>query len=162
MNAPLVQRALWLAGITLIAALVALAITRRDAGGNRNLPRAIAVPGTKNGYYTAKAAPYGPTAGHRRTACGKPFLATTEGVAHPVLPCGVRLYMGERRWNGAPQQHHPHQPEFDQFQSPGPARHPDDPVALRQIAARLRVADPVRGLRIQCRTNKDAKGACVR
>ena len=32
MNAPLVQRALWLAGITLIAALVALAITRRDAG----------------------------------------------------------------------------------------------------------------------------------
>jgi rare lipoprotein A (peptidoglycan hydrolase) len=92
-NASLVQRALWLAGITLIAALVALAITRRDAGSNRNLPRAIAVPGTKNGYYTAKAAPYGPTAGHRRTACGKPFLATTEGVAHPVLPCGVRLYI---------------------------------------------------------------------
>jgi rare lipoprotein A (peptidoglycan hydrolase) len=92
-NAPLVQRALWLAGITLIAALVALAITRRDAGSNRNLPGAIAVPGTKNGYYTAKAAPYGPTAGHRRTACGKPFLATTEGVAHPVLPCGVRLYI---------------------------------------------------------------------
>jgi rare lipoprotein A (peptidoglycan hydrolase) len=92
-NAPLVQRALWLAGITLIAALVALAITRRDAGSNRNLPGAIAVPGTKNGYYTAKAAPYGPTTGHRRTACGKPFLATTEGVAHPVLPCGVRLYI---------------------------------------------------------------------
>ncbi|MEN3311677.1 MAG: rare lipoprotein [Actinomycetota bacterium] len=93
MNAALVQRALWLAGITLVAALIALAITRRDAGSNRNLPGAIAVPGTKNGYYTAKAAPYGPTAGHRRTACGKPFLATTEGVAHPVLPCGVRLYI---------------------------------------------------------------------
>jgi rare lipoprotein A (peptidoglycan hydrolase) len=92
-NAPLVQRAHWLAGITLIAAIVALAITRRDAGSNRNLPPAIAVPGTKNGYYTATAAPYGPTAGHRRTACGKPFLATTEGVAHPVLPCGVRLYV---------------------------------------------------------------------
>jgi rare lipoprotein A (peptidoglycan hydrolase) len=92
-NAALVQRALWLAGITLVAALIALAITRRDAGSNRNLPGAIAVPGTKNGYYTAKAAPYGPTAGHRRTACGKPFLATTEGVAHPVLPCGVRLYI---------------------------------------------------------------------
>jgi rare lipoprotein A (peptidoglycan hydrolase) len=92
-NAALVQRAVWLAGITLIAGLVALAITRHDAGSNRNLPSAIAVPGTKNGYYTAKAAPYGPTAGHRRTACGKPFLATTEGVAHPVLPCGVRLYI---------------------------------------------------------------------
>jgi rare lipoprotein A (peptidoglycan hydrolase) len=89
----LVQRALWLAGITLIAAVAALAITRRDAGSNRNLPGAVAVPGTKNGYYTAKAAPYGPTAAHRRTACGKPFLKTTEGVAHPVLPCGVRLYI---------------------------------------------------------------------
>ncbi len=93
MNPPLVQRAAWLAGITLIAALIALAITRRDAGSNRNLPGAVAVPGTKNGYYTAKAAPYGPTAKRRRTACGKPFLKTTEGVAHPVLPCGVRLYI---------------------------------------------------------------------
>jgi rare lipoprotein A (peptidoglycan hydrolase) len=89
----LLQRALWLAGITLVAAVAALAITRRDSGSSRNLPGAIAVPGTKNGYYTAKAAPYGPTAAHRRTACGKPFLKTTEGVAHPVLPCGVRLYI---------------------------------------------------------------------
>jgi len=93
MTAALVQRAFWLAGITLVAAIAALAITRRDAGSNRNLPGAIAVPGTENGYYTAKAAPYGPTAAHRRTACGKPFLPTTEGVAHPVLPCGVRLYI---------------------------------------------------------------------
>jgi rare lipoprotein A (peptidoglycan hydrolase) len=92
-SAPLVQRAVWLAGITLIAAIAAVAITRRDAGSSRNLPGAIAVPGTENGYYTAKAAPYGPTAAHRRTACGKPFLPTTEGVAHPVLPCGVRLYI---------------------------------------------------------------------
>ena len=93
MSPQLVQRALWLAGITLVAAVAALAITRRDAGSNRNLPGAVAVPGTKNGYYTAKAAPYGPTAAHRRTACGQPFLKTTEGVAHPVLPCGVRLYI---------------------------------------------------------------------
>jgi rare lipoprotein A (peptidoglycan hydrolase) len=92
-NPALVQRAVWLAGITLIAAIAAVAITRRDAGSNRNLPGAVAVPGTKNGYYTAKAAPYGPTAARRRTACGKPFFKTTEGVAHPVLPCGVRLYI---------------------------------------------------------------------
>ena len=93
MSPQLLQRALWLAGITLVAAVAALAITRRDAGSDRNLPGAVAVPGTKNGYYTAKAAPYGPTAAHRRTACGQPFLKTTEGVAHPVLPCGVRLYI---------------------------------------------------------------------
>jgi len=92
-NTTLVQRAVWLAGITLVAALAALAITRRDAGTNRSLPGAVVVPGTKNGYYTARAAPYGPTATRRRTACGKPFLKTTEGVAHPVLPCGVRIYI---------------------------------------------------------------------
>lgn len=97
MNSSLVQRAVWLAGITLIAVIAALAITRRDAGSNRNLPGAVVVPGTKNGYYTARAAPYGPTATRPRTACGKPFLKTTEGVAHPVLPCGVRLYI---RFNG--------------------------------------------------------------
>lgn len=93
MNTTILQRAVWLAGITLVAAIAAVAITRRDASGNQNLPGAVVVPGTKNGYYTAKAAPYGPTASHRRTACGKPFLKTTEGVAHPVLPCGVRLYI---------------------------------------------------------------------
>jgi rare lipoprotein A (peptidoglycan hydrolase) len=92
-NSTKLQRAVWLAGFTLVAAIVAVAITRRDASGNRNLPGAVVVPGTKNGYYTAKAAPYGPTASHRRTSCGKPFLTTTEGVAHPVLPCGVRLYV---------------------------------------------------------------------
>jgi rare lipoprotein A (peptidoglycan hydrolase) len=93
MNSIVLQRAVWLAGITLVAAIVAVAITRRDASGTGGLPGAVVVPGTKNGYYTARAAPYGPTASHRRTACGKPFLKTTEGVAHPVLPCGVRLYV---------------------------------------------------------------------
>jgi rare lipoprotein A (peptidoglycan hydrolase) len=89
----LVQRGLWLAGITLVATISAVAITRVNSGSNKRLPGAVVVPGTENGYYTARAAPYGPTAGHRRTACGEPFLKTTEGVAHPVLPCGVRVYI---------------------------------------------------------------------
>jgi rare lipoprotein A (peptidoglycan hydrolase) len=89
----LVQRAVWLAGITFVAAIAAVAITRRDAGRHAKLPGAVAVPGTANGYYTARAAPYGPTASHRRTSCGRPLLETTQGVAHPVLPCGVRLYI---------------------------------------------------------------------
>jgi rare lipoprotein A (peptidoglycan hydrolase) len=88
-----VQRAVWLAGITLVAALAAVALTRRDAGDDRVLPGAVAVPGTKNGYYSTRAAPYGPTASRRRTACGQPFTKDTEGVAHPVLPCGVRVYI---------------------------------------------------------------------
>jgi rare lipoprotein A (peptidoglycan hydrolase) len=92
-SSTLLQRAVWLAGITFVAAIAALAITRRDAESNRRLPGAVVVPGTKNGYYSAKAAPYSATRSHRRTACGQPFLKTTEGVAHPVLPCGVRVYI---------------------------------------------------------------------
>jgi len=88
------QRAIWLAGICFVAAIAAVAITRRDKGSSiENLPSAVAVPGTENGYYTGRAAPYSPTAAHPRTACGQPFTDTTEGVAHPVLPCGVRLYI---------------------------------------------------------------------
>jgi rare lipoprotein A len=83
----------WLAAITFVAAIAALALSRRDADGRENLPGAVVVPGTESGYYTARAAPYGPTASRRRTACGRPFLKTTQGVAHPVLPCGVRLYV---------------------------------------------------------------------
>ena len=93
MRSTLVQRGLWLAGIALVATISSVAITRVNSGGAKKLPGAVAVPGTENGYYTARAAPYGPTAGHRRTACGQPFLKTTEGVAHPVLPCGVRVYI---------------------------------------------------------------------
>jgi rare lipoprotein A len=93
MRPTLAQRAAWLAGVTLVAALVALAISRRGGESRPELPQPVAVPGTKNGYYSARAAPYGPTARHRRTACGEPFTKTTEGVAHPVLPCGVKLYV---------------------------------------------------------------------
>jgi len=29
----------------------------------------------------------------KRTACGQVIEPRTEGVAHPVLPCGVKLYL---------------------------------------------------------------------
>jgi rare lipoprotein A (peptidoglycan hydrolase) len=93
MSPALLQRAIWLTGICFVAALAAVAITRRGSGNAHTLPGAIAVPGTKNGYYSGRAAPYSPTDAHTRTACGEPFLSTTQGVAHPVLPCGVRLYI---------------------------------------------------------------------
>jgi rare lipoprotein A (peptidoglycan hydrolase) len=89
----LVERASWLTGVCFVAVIAAVAITRHGSRHGNKLPGAVPVPGTKNGYYTARAAPYSPTRAHRRTACGEPFLATTEGVAHPVLPCGVRLYV---------------------------------------------------------------------
>jgi len=85
------QRVVWLAGVTLVAAVAALALTHRDAGGKEATPGAITVPGV--GYYTARAAPYGPTASHRRTACGEAFTKELQGVEHPVLPCGVKIYL---------------------------------------------------------------------
>src|SRR5438034_4286418 len=42
-NTTLLQRAVWLAGITLVAAIAAVAITRRDASGNQSLPGAVVV-----------------------------------------------------------------------------------------------------------------------
>jgi hypothetical protein len=91
LNPSHLQRIVWLAGVTFVVGIAALAIARRDAGGNDSLPGAIPVPGI--GYYTARAAPYGPTPSHQRTACNVPFTKDTQGVAHPVLPCGVKLYI---------------------------------------------------------------------
>jgi len=87
------QRIVWLAGITLIVGVAAIALGRRESGGSKTIPDAIPVPGTKGGYYTARAAPYGPTPSHSRTACGQPFTEDTLGVEHPVLPCGVKVYI---------------------------------------------------------------------
>jgi len=93
-SAPFVQRAVWLVGICFVAVIAAVAITRRhDDSSLKNLPKAVPVPGTKNGFYTGRAAPYSASPAHPRTACGQPFTTATQGVAHPVLPCGVRLYL---------------------------------------------------------------------
>jgi rare lipoprotein A (peptidoglycan hydrolase) len=88
-----VQRAVWLVGVCFVAVIAAVALTRRGGSSDTNLPGAVPVPGTKNGYYTGRAAPYSPSAAHPRTACGQTFTDKTQGVAHPVLPCGVRLYI---------------------------------------------------------------------
>lgn len=93
MTPRILQRTLWLAAATLVLGIAALAIARRDAGGSHPIPGAVPVPGTVNGYYTGRAAPYGATPGHTRTACGEPLTASTEGIASPVLPCGVKVYI---------------------------------------------------------------------
>ena len=86
MRTGIIQRTAWLAAIALLVGLAALALAHRSGGHE-------AVPGGVGTYYTARAAPYGPTPSHRRTACGEAFTAQLEGVAHPVLPCGVKLYI---------------------------------------------------------------------
>ena len=89
MSSAVVQRAAWLAAVTLVVGLAALALARRSGGGagHENVPGAIGPS------YAARAAPYGPTRSHRRTACGEPFTPKLEGIAHPTLPCGVKIYI---------------------------------------------------------------------
>jgi rare lipoprotein A len=85
MRLGLAQRQAAFAGIALLTAAVALALTsgRKDES---TLPPAI-------GSYTALAGSSGSAAFGHRTTCGQILGPKTEGVAHPVLPCGVKLYI---------------------------------------------------------------------
>jgi peptidoglycan lytic transglycosylase len=87
MTHALALRALGLAAVAFVAAVAALALFgSADASSNGKLPEPVT-------WYTAKAAPYGPTAGHTRTVCGEKLDGRTLGVAHPVLPCGVKIFI---------------------------------------------------------------------
>ncbi|MER3409724.1 MAG: hypothetical protein C4306_06430 [Thermoleophilia bacterium] len=89
----LAQRALALAGAALLAAVGALAM-RGEEGREPApaLPQPALVPG--EGWHAERAgvSPAPPPQG-RRTACGWTLRPTTLGVVHPVLPCGVKLYV---------------------------------------------------------------------
>ncbi|MDX6511350.1 MAG: rare lipoprotein [Gaiellaceae bacterium] len=83
---PLALRALALGGVAFLAGVVALAVH----SGTRKEPAAL--PPAVH-WYEVKATPYGPTPGHRVTACGQRLDAQTLGVAHPVMPCGIKIYI---------------------------------------------------------------------
>jgi hypothetical protein len=84
------QRLLVLGGLALVCGLVAVgAVARADSGGG-SLPEAVEAPG--EGWYEALAVPRRSTA-TVRTACGYRLTSTTQGVGHPVLPCGARIYI---------------------------------------------------------------------
>jgi Lytic transglycolase len=80
------QRLAALAGIALLAAVVWIVVAPGRHHKNRTLPPAV-------GSYTALAGSSGVIAYGKRTACGQVIGPRTEGVAHPVLPCGVKLYL---------------------------------------------------------------------
>jgi rare lipoprotein A (peptidoglycan hydrolase) len=86
-NAPLAQREIALAGVALLAVVLAVALTRPGQDGEAAGP-ARAPTGE---WYRALAAPYSFPPGTRRTACGQPAGPRTLGLAHPVLPCGAKI-----------------------------------------------------------------------
>ena len=87
------KRTLGLAGVALLAALLSLALASPGRQHRSGLPQPV---GT---WYRALALPYTLRASRKRTACGQRIGARTMGVAHPVLPCGAKVYIsyGGRR-----------------------------------------------------------------
>ena len=90
MNPALAQREVALAGVALLAAVVALVVTspRGTNGGGHLSP--VVVPG--GGWYTALAGAQ-PVRYGTRTNCGVLLRPTTRGVVDSVLPCNIRVFV---------------------------------------------------------------------
>jgi rare lipoprotein A (peptidoglycan hydrolase) len=78
-------RASSLAAVALVAIAIALAVTNHT--GHSKLP------GAASAWYSALAAPYAPSKGRTKSTCGVAIGPKTIGVAHELLPCGVKLYV---------------------------------------------------------------------
>ena len=86
MRRRLAQREVALAAVALLAGVIALVIASKTRSDSSELPAAY-------GSYPARARPAGPDVVGKRTECGTVIRPKTQGVAHPVLPCGARLYI---------------------------------------------------------------------
>ena len=87
MRPALAQRELALAAIAVLAGLIVLAVSvgRSSRSESSSLPQPVE-------WKTALAAPYTPSV-KKRTACGQRVDGHTLGVAHPVLHCGVKIFI---------------------------------------------------------------------
>jgi hypothetical protein len=93
-NAASVQRQVALAGVALLAAVVALALTGHDkSSAVTGLPQPVPVAG---GWYTALAGAEQPRYG-RRTRCGYVLRPGTVGITDSVLPCGILVYVAYKK-----------------------------------------------------------------
>jgi hypothetical protein len=89
------QREIVLAGVALVAIVLALLLVSRgdDARSTTpDVPEAVPAP-VEGGWYVALAAPYRVKRDAPTTACGHRADESTQGVAHPVLPCGTKIYL---------------------------------------------------------------------
>jgi hypothetical protein len=94
MSSAFAQRAVLLAAVTLLGGVIALSLADRlrDSGQSSNLPEAVVPPG--GGWYEALAGLENRRVYGRPTACGHILERSTMGFAHPVLPCGAKIYLG--------------------------------------------------------------------
>ena len=94
MHPDLAQRQIAIAAMVLLAIVVGLALaSQRGESSDARLPESIPAP--DGGWYQARAAATGSDLEPgTTTACGHRVMGGTMGIAHPVLPCGVKLYVG--------------------------------------------------------------------
>ncbi len=94
MSPALAQRAILLAAVTLLGGVIALSLADRlaTAGDSKDLPEAVGPPG--GGWYEAVGDRASRRIYGRPTACGHILERSTMGFAHPVLPCGAKIYVG--------------------------------------------------------------------
>ena len=90
MSPSLAQREVVLAGVALLAALVAIAFTSPRASDNGGHLKPVYVPG--GGWYTALAGAR-PVRYGTRTNCGVMLKPATRGVVDSVLPCNIKLFV---------------------------------------------------------------------
>lgn len=90
MSPELAQRLLVLAAATLVAVVAVLAVqeVREEEADGAEIATA---PAPGGGWYGSLVGPYAFARDEERTECGYRVTGRTEGVAHPVLPCGARL-----------------------------------------------------------------------
>jgi rare lipoprotein A (peptidoglycan hydrolase) len=81
------RRVLVLGAVALLAGGIALALDRGRDRDAEKLPEPAAT------WYTAHAAARAPARFGTKTACGHVIGPEAEGVGHPVLPCGAKLYV---------------------------------------------------------------------
>jgi 3D (Asp-Asp-Asp) domain-containing protein len=77
------RRVASLSAVAVLAVAIAIYVGHRDRHHST-------LPAGAGPWTTALAAPFAKSG---RTACGVEMRQSTVGVGHPVLPCGVRLYV---------------------------------------------------------------------
>ena len=88
MRSPIALRLFGLTALAVVGALIALAATRHHAAHSAT---SSTVPA--GNWYRALASAEPQATTTRHTVCGRALGPSTLGVAHPVLPCNVKLYI---------------------------------------------------------------------
>ena len=93
MNIRVVESAVALAAVALVASVGALALTDDGNGENAGSTGIRPVPVAQVGSYTALAGSRGAPRDAERTTCRQILTGRSLGVSHPVLPCGAKIFI---------------------------------------------------------------------